>query len=267
MTRDVRAANEAAWNLVAAKFAPEVARDVEFLRGGGSSLLPVELEELPPLLSSCGRAIHLQCSHGMDALSLWRLGAREIVGVDLAAEMLALARRKSELLGAPAAWHRADVLSSPPELAGTADLVYTGKGALCWVTDLARWADVVARLLVPGGHFYVYEGHPLNWIWEPEAADLELRTGASYFDREARPNRDFPGLWLERAAMPGESAIQAFERHWSLGEIVSALARAGLELLTLREHATDFWPQLPRVPAERASRVPHTFSLSMRARS
>lgn len=265
MTRDVRAANEAAWNLVAAKFAPDVARDVEFLRSGGSSLLPVELDELPPLVSGCRRAIHLQCSHGMDALSLWRLGAREIVGVDLAAEMLALARRKSDLLGAPAVWHHADVLSPPRELGGTADLVYTGKGALCWVSDLARWAEVVARLLAPGGHFYVFEGHPLNWLWEPEAADLELRAGASYFDREPRPNRDFPGLWLEQAARVGESPAQAFEHHWSLGEIVSALARAGLALVSLREHAQDFWPQLPRVPAERAGRMPHSFSLSMRA--
>lgn len=258
------AANQAAWDRVAEKFAPEVERDVELLRGGGSSLFPVELAELSPLLSSGPRAVHLQCSHGMDALSLWRHGAREVVGVDFSTAMLALARRKSEILGAPAAWHRANVLAPPPELDGTADLVYTGKGALCWVVDLSRWADVVARLLVPGGHFFAFEGHPLNSIWKLDATDLELRGDADYFAKEPRPNLDFPHEFNERAARPGESPRQAFERQWPLGEIVTALAGAGLRLLSLREYPYDFWPQLRLVPEERARRVPHTFSLLMR---
>src|ERR1044071_5090473 len=98
----LRDANEAAWNLVAAKYAPEVEANVELLRSGGTGLLPPELETLAPLLRECGRAVVLQCSHGLDALSLWRLGAREVVGVALSERMLALARRKAELLGAPA---------------------------------------------------------------------------------------------------------------------------------------------------------------------
>lgn len=267
MTRDLAAANRAAWNLIAAeKFAPDLERDVQLLRSGGTSLLPIEIAELTPLVTRCRRAIHLQCSHGMDALSLWKLGAREVVGVDFAEGMLALARRKAESLGAPATFHCADVLAPPAELAASADLVYTGKGALCWVSDLARWAEVAAGLLAPNGHLYVFEGHPLNWIWEPEASDLALRADGDYFAREARVNRDFPGLFLENAARPGESPEQAFERQWLLGEIVTSLARAGLELLTLREHAANFWPQFPHVPDERARRVPHTFSLLMRRR-
>jgi SAM-dependent methyltransferase len=257
-------ANELAWDIVAAKYALEVERDVEMLRSGGTSLLPPELDTLAPLLPHCRRAIHLQCSHGTDALSLWRLGAREVVGIDLSAEMLAQARRKAELLGAPAAWHHADVLAPPAELDGTAELVFTGKGALPWVLDLTAWAAVVARLLAPGGHFYIYEGHPLNWIFDPAAAELRLRNGADYFAQTARANDDFPGLYLERRAPPGAAPAQAFERQWGLGEIVTALVAAGLVVLRLSEHPEHFWPQFPHVAADQLARVPHTFSLLMR---
>lgn len=261
---ELRRANEAAWNVVAAKYAPEVEQHVEMLRSGGTSLLPPELAALAPILASCGRAIHLQCSHGTDALSLWKLGAREVVGLDISARMLALARRKAELLGAPATWCHADVLAPPAGLAGTADLVFTGKGALPWVLDLAAWAGVVARLLAPGGHFYIYEGHPLNWLWEHQAPGLHLRPDADYFARSPRVSDDFPGLYLQAAAAEGAEPERAYERQWTLGEVVSALAAAGLTLVSLTEHREHFWPQFPHVPADELGRLPHTFGLLMR---
>ena len=259
----LRRANEAAWDLVASKYAPEVEEDVVMLREGRTSLLPPELETLAPILPNVRRAIHLQCSHGTGALSLWRLGAREVVGLDLSEEMLALARRKSDILGAPATWYHADVLAPPHELAGTADLVYTGGGALPWVLDLNAWAAVVAELLAPGGQFYIYEGHPLNWVWVPEATEIRLRPDADYFARSVRTNDDFPGLFLEHNAPQGVT-LCAFERQWGLGEVVSALAAAGLLLVRLTEHPEHFWPQFADVPVEELNRLPHTFSLLMR---
>jgi hypothetical protein len=77
-------------------------------------------------------------------------------------------------------------------------------------------------------------------------------------------NVDFPGAFLERSAPPGEAPARAFERQWGLGEVVSALAQAGLALVRLTEHPEHFWPQFPRVPADQLRRLPHTFSLLMR---
>ncbi len=90
----------------------------------------------------CKRAIHLQCAGGRDTLSLWNLGAHEVVGVDISERMIAIALAKTERLNAPAAWYHADVLEAPHELDGTADLVYTGRGALCWLMDMDAWAGV-----------------------------------------------------------------------------------------------------------------------------
>ena len=259
-----RRANEVAWDLVAAKYAPEVEGDVALLRSGGSSLLASERAALAPLLRACHCAVHLQCSHGTDTLSLWNLGARQVIGLDFSAEMLKLARRKAELLGANATWVQADVLAPPAALAGTANLVYAGKGALPWVFDLSTWAHRVVQLLAPGGHLYIYEGHPLNWVWASDATELRLRDEGDYFANTARANVDFPGMFLERSAPPGTAPARAFERQWGLGEVVSSLAQAGLTLVRLTEHPEHFWPQFLRVPADQLQRLPHTFSLLMR---
>ena len=43
------------------------------------------------------------------------------------------------------------------------DLVYTGIGALCWLPDVRRSAEVVSALLRPGGRLFMREGHPMLW--------------------------------------------------------------------------------------------------------
>lgn len=39
----------------------------------------------------------------------------------------------------------------------TFNIVYTGMGALCWLPDLTRWAQVAASLVAPGGFLYLAE--------------------------------------------------------------------------------------------------------------
>lgn len=264
--KELERENERAWDIVArSKYADDVDADVALLEAGGTSLMSHELRLLGDLDPWCGRAIHLQCSHGLDALSLWKLGAREIIGIDISQSMLALADRKARLLGAPARWIHSDVLEVPLDLNGTADLVYTGKGALPWVMDLEGWAAVVERLLKPGGRLFVFEGHPLNWVWEPEASEFMLRPdGGDYFSAEPRGNRDFPGSLLEQQAAEGSHALRARERQWTLGEIVTRLVEAGLTLERIEEYPEQYWRLFTKIPAPVIQRLPHTFSLSMR---
>lgn len=258
---DVTKANQAAWDLVAAKYAPDVDADVEFLRGGGVSLFPSEVEILGDL-SNCPKAVHLQCSHGLDTLSLLNLGVGAVVGVDLSTSMLALAERKATALGANAKWVHADVLSLPAFLDGVADLVYTGKGALPWVLDVTSWAAGVARLLRPGGTLFLLEGHPLNWVWEQASSVHELAGDhSSYFDVQPRRNSGFPASAVERLTPEGELPPPARERQWTLGQVVTALANAGFQIERLEEHAEHYWPQFPRMSAAEVSRLPHSFSL------
>lgn len=264
--KEIQRENERVWDIVASsKYARDVDRDVALLQTGRTSLMSHERRLLGDLADWCGRAIHLQCSHGLDALSLWKLGAREVIGVDISECMLALADRKARLLAAPATWIHSNVLDVPAELDGTADLVYTGKGALPWVMDLERWATVIERLLKPGGRLFVFEGHPLNWVWEPGASEFWLRAdGGDYFSAEPRANRDFPASGLEPAVATASPAPCARERQWTLGQVVTSLADVGLTLERLEEHPEQYWPLFREIPETMVQRLPHTFSLCMR---
>lgn len=255
---------EAAWDRVAAKYAADMDRDFALLRAGGHALLPHEVAILGDL-SACAVAVHLQCSHGLDALSLVNLGVKEVIGVDLSQAMLALAQRKSAALGARARWLHAEVLALPHELDGCADLVYTGKGAVPWVSDLDRWAAGIARVLRPGGRLFVHEGHPLNWVWDPRASQHELSAeGRSYFDATARANDDFPARAVEAYTPVGASAPLAWEYQWTLGHVITSVCGAGLLVERVVEHPEHFWPQFDSINEGEHARLPHTYSLLAR---
>jgi SAM-dependent methyltransferase len=258
--------NRAAWNEAAEHYAGEIERDVAFLRAGGSNLQPAELRTLPPLAGWCNRALHLQCAGGLDTLSLLRHGAETVVGLDISDRMIDCARRKSEALGASAEWHRCDVLEPPASLAGTADLIYTGKGALCWIMDIQAWAYSAERLLRPGGRLYVFEGHPLQWVWDPEAPDLRFDPNphfGSYFAAEISTDRGWPNEYIPSLSIPNEKQSPKHERQWTLGAILNALTHVRLRLERFEEHPEPYWNQFPNIPIETLHRLPQTFSLLM----
>lgn len=254
-----------AWNVTAAIYERDEHADIALLRAGGASLLTPERRFLHGLSTWCGRAIHLQCAGGTDTLSLWTLGASEVVGLDISERMIAVAQRKSHALRAPALWYCCDVLDAPPALDATADLVYTGKGALPWIMDIEAWARVVARLLKPGGKLYVFEGHPLDWVWDMQATTYQLssRTG-SYFSHAVATDRGWPLFSDPIQQHPHKGQFHVHERQWTLGDIMNSLVAAGLLLERFEEYPDLFWNQFPDLPAELASRLPHTYSLLMR---
>jgi SAM-dependent methyltransferase len=251
--------NRDAWDRTArGGYGGDIEGDVALLRGGGTSLMDAEIRLLGDL-RGCGRAVHLQCSHGMEALSLLGRGVGEVVGIDISDEMLALAKRKSDLLGAKARWIRADVLETPRELDGTADLVYTGRGAIPWMLDLDAWAAVVARLLKPGGRLLLFEGHPLDFLWEETAERYVLREGATYFPDAPAPERGFPYEAAQRAE-PGRP-VRLTSRAWTIGQTVTAVVGAGLRVERLEELPEPFWDQFKRIDPRELARLPHTFGL------
>lgn len=259
---DLHQANRAGWNQGAKTYEDDLAERTEFLRKGGANFCPPELPYLQDLKDWCGRAIHLQCAGGTDTLSLWNLGAGEVVGVDISERMLGVARQKSEALGAPATWIHSDVLETPHSLDGTADLVYTGRGALNWIMDFEAWARVVARLLKPGGRLYVFEGHPAASLWKLESVLYELDPDyGDYFKREPIADSGWPETYIGDMGMAKEEHATKYERLWTLGDIVNAVIGAGLDLRRLEEHPDRYWDMFPNMPPEMQSKMPQTFSL------
>lgn len=208
--------------------------DVEGFRRGGTHLLDVELDEIG---SVAGRdLLHLQCHFGLDTLSFARLGAR-VTGVDFSEVAVEQARALAGGLGLLAEFICADVLDLPAALSGRFDIVYTSRGVLCWLGDLEPWAAGIARCLRPGGRFYIFEDHPV-------AAALDEVTPAlgiayPYFERPGPDRCEVEGSYADRA-MP---STEPFAYEWShgLGEVLTALIRAGLRVETVREFPFAFW--------------------------
>ena len=71
--------------------------------------------------------------------------------------------------------------------------------------------------------------------------------------------------WVrERFSPTGAPVPHAWEHQWALGQVVTAVAAAGLRIERLVEYAAHFWPQFPSVPQEELARLPHSFLLVAR---
>lgn len=261
--RRMHAANRAAWDEAAERYEGWFSEALAIIRSGGSNLLAVEQDLIGDLRGHCRRAIHLQCAGGRDTLSLWNLGAAEVVGIDFSPRMLELARRLTAATGAPATWVEADVLDVPHALDGTADLVYTGRGAIIWLGDLDAWAGVLFRLLAPGGRLVIFDGHPAEWLFDGDGQGGWTLTDYDYFGGP-EASRGWAPEYIDRLSIPDGQQHLKFARAWTLGEILTALLRAGLRLEQVAEHPVDWWAGHRDVRPDERGRVPLSFSVVAR---
>ena len=249
-----------AWDVVArAKYRGEFEDHVALLRAGRHSLLEPEANILGPLLPG-SHVVQLQCSHGLDALGLLNAGASSVMGVDISEEMIAQAKAKAEAVGTDSAFFMcSDVTDLPSNFDGTADLVYTGRGSLPWISRLSGWAKSVARLLKPHGHLFIFEGHPLASLWDRKAEGLQLRSNVSYFNTEPVENPGFPASVVQQEL--GADRPRMLERHWPPGEVMDALIAASLDIRLFREFPVLFWDQFPHWPEELRGRLPNSYAI------
>lgn len=235
-----RADNRAFWDELANRHERSDFYDLAGIRAGRLAVRPHERAELGDVrgLTLC----HLQCHIGTDTLAWAKEGAR-VVGVDLSPRSVEVARRLAKDLGLDAEFLEADVYEAPEALSGrTFDIVYTGYGALVWLPDLERWAEVVGRLLKPGGVLYLSEFHPFHEMM----AEDRLEVAHDYFQEEA-------STWEEAGDYTGDDDVWAARSHqWihPLGQVVSAVAGAGLRVEFLHEREGIEWHRWPfLVPA------------------
>ena len=166
--------------------------------------------ELPPIVQrtlgdlSEKRVLHLQCATGEATAALAELGA-VATGVDPRGELLEASRERWPTI----LWVDGQVDALPASLRrGRFDLVYSGEGVLDRVADLDGWARGIAAALRPRGELLVFDDHPVG-----DCVDGLLRWRDDYFRDPADP-----------------------ERLWRLGQVVSALARAGVHVAALEEY-------------------------------
>jgi SAM-dependent methyltransferase len=258
-TRRMHESNRAAWNEGARHYTYHLQESIDFLSSGKSNLHPIERQNLGDL-SRFHTAVHLQCASGRDTLSLWREGVQHVIGVDISDVHIDNARKMSASLNAPAEWYRCDIIDTPHELDGTADLVYTGRGAINWLHDLPAWANVIFRLLKPGGVFHILDGHPLTWLVDSESSELRF-SGIPYFNYYDS-GKGWPDTYIgDTIGVPVEEQSTKYERLWTLADIVNCIIQAGLTVKLLGEHNEDYWDSFPKLTNQHKALIPLTFSL------
>lgn len=239
--------------------------DVDGFRTGRITVQPFELAELGPLASK--RICHLQCHFGMDSLSLARLGA-EVVGLDFSQPAVDAASRLANDVGLSdqARFVKASVYDARESLDGYFDIVYVSWGTLIWLPDISEWARVVDSLLQPGGFLYLADCHPYAGALHPSADRPDLLQQSDPYGDSTEQEWDEPGTY----AQPDAATVNTRDFQWchGLGQIVTAVAEAGLRLDWLHERPVLVWPQWPTMERgedglwrQPGSTLPLSFSL------
>ncbi len=238
-----REANRARWDESVAVHAASEFYGVDRFLSGESTLLPLDIEEVGNVAGNS--LLHLQCHFGLDTLSWARLGA-EVVGVDFAPAAVETAREIAQRAGLNAAFVESELYASPDVLAGrlgSFDVVYVNLGALCWLPDVAGWAAVCAGFLNEGGRLYVRDVHPITFSLDDEASEGELRLRYPYFETEEPLHWSGDGDYTDPSATFEHQ--ESYEWNHGVGEIVTALIDAGLQIDFLHEQDWTVYPALP----------------------
>ncbi|QBI52708.1 class I SAM-dependent methyltransferase [Streptomonospora litoralis] len=241
--------------------------DLTGFRSGRDDLDSFQLDELGDVDGL--DLAHLQCHIGLDTMAWARRGAR-VAGLDFSAPAVETAAALAAEAGLEgrARFIAADVYDAVEELGARAfDVVYTGNGALMWLPDISRWARTVAGLLRPGGRLYLAEFHPLTDVLDDEDGATVVR---DYFSRGARTYYS-PGSYADWSAETVHN--NATEWHHTLGDVVSAVAGAGLRVQFVREHETIPFQRYAALVADggrfryadRRTRLPLMYSLAATA--
>jgi SAM-dependent methyltransferase len=270
---DYRDVNRASWDERAAAHAASPDYAVARFSDDPAFLSEVVTFDLPRLGDISGLdGIHLQCHIGTDTVSLARLGAR-MTGLDFSAPALEQGRRLAEAVGLAIPFVESDLYGAPEALGtGRFDLVYTGVGALCWLPDVRRWAQVVADLLRPGGRLFIREGHPVLWAVHDPLSEGKLVLEYSYVEQEEPLIWDEGGTYVQTDAVFTHNTTH--EWNHGIGEIISAVFAAGLELTSFEEHDSVPWEAFPGFMddigggehrlTDRPERLPHSYTLQAR---
>ena len=238
--------NRRSWDARTPLHASSAFYDVDGVVAGRSTLHPFEPLELGDV-TGCS-LVHLQCHLGTDTISWARLGAM-VTGLDFSAPAIEEATAIARRCGIDAEFVIADVYDAVQALGRRFDVVYTGLGALCWLKDIAAWAQVVTELLEPGGRLYLLEFHPLLGVLSDDGPFLD--PAYPYFWREEglvlADNSDYAA---GPAVLDDDVTVE-----WPhpIADVVTAILGAGLELKQLSEHdvlAFAPWKELEEVPGE-----------------
>ncbi len=174
----------------------------------------------------------LSCNNGRELISCQKAGARRCVGFDISDAFIEQGKRLAEAGGVATKFVRTNVYDIPESYDEGFDIVYVTIGALGWLPDLRAYLEVVMRLLRPGGHFFLYEMHPILFMFDAETG---LTVKHSYFETEPEVEEAWPDYLDPSQIVEG---VSYWFQH-TLGDIIGGCLKVGLELNLFEEYPHD----------------------------
>jgi SAM-dependent methyltransferase len=192
------------------------------------------------------KLVHLQCNAGQDTLSLAKFGA-VVTGVDISDTAIDFATQLSRNSGIPATFIRRDVydwLDQAVVAGDTYDIVFSSYGAICWLSDLTRWADRIGKILSPGGRLVLVEFHPFASIFEEDwtirydyfTAGKPMNWGDGIGDYVALSGSALSPMGNQEGVKEFNNPHPCNEWVWTISDILESVIAAGLTVMTFREY-------------------------------
>ncbi|MGO0631844.1 class I SAM-dependent methyltransferase [Pseudomonas sp. SAR267] len=257
--RDVIASNRDAWN-ASADFHRQSASWpplIDAVAHKDFSCLDSTLTDQLKQVGITGKAvIQLGCNNGREAISLFALGASEVVGVDQSSEFLKQAHELAERSPYSPVFIESDIHELPASLDQRFDIALITIGVLNWMPNLALFFTHVARTLKPGGTLVIYETHPFLEMLDPEASD-PWRISTSYF--LAEPLVETGAIVYEGKGEPNE--LQSYWQLHPLSEVLMSVAGAGLSLRAFDEYPHSNREEVYDVYEQGAAQIPMCYTL------
>jgi len=230
--------NLAKWNALVPVHALSQMYDVAGFKAGRISLHELELAEVGDVRGKS--LLHLQCHFGLDTMSWARLGAT-VTGLDFSSEAIKLARSLSDELKIPARFICADAYDARAAVGEQFDVVFTSYGAITWLPDIRRWAEIIAQSLKPGGFFYIADQQPFASIFNSDDDESELIIQYPYF----REDMILSPSGQDYADPSYKSAHDNAEWIHTVDSIISSLIDAGLQIEFFHEYSSCTWRMFP----------------------
>ena len=259
-----RCANQKMWDQFVAINAQSEMYKLDAFKKGENKLKALELSEVGDVKGKS--LLHLQCHFGMDTLSWARMGAN-VTGMDFSSKGIEMAQSLSSELKIPGKFICSDLYDLPQHLDEQFDIIFTSYGVLCWLPDITKWAQIVARYVKPGGFFYMAEFHPFEYVFDDGKDVKDLKVRYPYF-QEGPLEFVADGSYADPVAKIEPQ--KEYEWTHGVGEVITSLIAAGLNLDFFHEFPYACFADLPfmekdtdgnwRLPTEMPA-IPLTYSI------
>lgn len=195
--------------------------------------------KLAPILDYIGEVngkivLNLMGSNGIKGVAMASKGAVVTV-IDLSAESARYAQELAATAGVPLQFLVGDVLNDT-EISltkGAADLILMERGILHYFVNLEPLFARISFWLKKGGRFVLQDFHPVSTKLI-QSKGKKHQVSGNYFDPAIYPTPVAISKYTENS-----EASYVYQRRWTIAEIVTAVAEAGLRITRLDESPNE----------------------------